>query len=121
VGLSLALPAFAVDTDAGLLVTNSVTLDYQVNGCDQPTQTDLADFTVDLKLDVLVTTDGSNWVAATIGQESTDSPGLSSGPALNSLVSNDSYADVDVVLSVVEQGAVEIDTFAPCVARINWH
>lgn len=111
VGLTLALPAFAAGTDAGLLVTNSVTLDYQVNGGAQPQQSDSVDFTVDLKLDVLVTTQDADWVSATIGQEVSGSPALSGVPALNFLVSNNSNADVDVVLGVVEQGDVDITGF----------
>ena len=111
VGLTLALPAFAAGTDAGLLVTNSVTLDYQVNGGDQPQQTDSIDFTVDLRLDVLVGAVDADWISATIGQEVTGVPPLTGVPALNFLVTNNSNADVDVVLGVVERGAVDITGF----------
>lgn len=107
-GLLLALPALAVGTDAGLLVTNAVTLDYQVNGAVQSQQSDSVTFVVDRKLEVLVTAQDSDWVSAPINQEFTDTPPLSGVPALNFLVSNLSNADVHVVFGVIEQGAVPI-------------
>lgn len=107
-GLILALPALAVGTDAGLLVTNAVTLDYQVNGGDQPQQIDSVTFVVDRKLELLVAAEDADWVSAPINQEFTDTPPISGVPALNFLVSNLSNADVDVVFGVVEQGAVDI-------------
>jgi hypothetical protein len=110
-GLTLALPALAVGTDAGLLITNDVTLNYQVNGGVQPEQSDSVTFVVDRKLELLVAAADADWVSVPINQEFTDTPPLSSVPALNFLVSNLSNADVDVVFGVVAQGAVAITGF----------
>jgi hypothetical protein len=110
-GLILALPALAAGTDAGLSVINAVTLDYQVNGGDQPQLTDSVEFVVDRKLDIQVLTQDADWISAPINQAVTGTPALTGVPALNFLVSNLSNADVDVVLGVAEQGGIAITGF----------
>ena len=112
-GLSMALPALAEGTTAGTPVENLVTLNYQVNGGDQPALTSLVTFEVDRKLDVLVATSDANWVTTTIGQPI---PALGSGgvaPSLNFLVSNLSNAASDIVVGVVDHSgaAVQVTDF----------
>lgn len=114
-GLMLALPALAVGTAAGTSVTNSVTLDYQVIGVDQPQQVDTVAFVVDRKLAVQVQTQDADWISAPINQEFA---GLSGVPALNYLLTNLSNAPVDVVLGVVSRGAVDIGgSFSPPIVQ----
>ena len=58
VALSTA-PAYAAGTTAGDAITNTVSVDYQVGGVDQTTETATDTFTVDRKVDVVVSETGT--------------------------------------------------------------
>ncbi|MFL0356919.1 hypothetical protein ACI5KX_10620 [Erythrobacter sp. GH1-10] len=85
-------PAMAEGTTAGDLITNNVTVSYQVNGVDQTDVTDSDTFTVDRKIDVNVNLTGATPVSVTPGQQNT---------VLAFEVTNLSNAVVDLSLSTV--------------------
>lgn len=104
---ALSSPAFAVGTDANVLVTNAVTLNYQVNGFVQAPVNTSVDFRVDRALRVVVATANTNVVTATPGQSRTGSV-----PALIFDVTNTSNAAVDLLLGVVDRDDAAVTGFA---------
>ena len=85
-------PAFAAGTTAGTTVTNQVTLDYKVGGIDQNQVTASDSFTVDRKVNLLVTENGSTTVV---------SPGQLAAVTAFS-VANSSNAPLDFALAVTQ-------------------
>jgi uncharacterized repeat protein (TIGR01451 family) len=85
-------PAFAAGTTAGTTVTNQVTLDYKVGGVDQNQVTASDSFTVDRKVNLLVTENGST---------TSVSPGQTAA-VTTFLVSNSSNAPLDLALVVTQ-------------------
>jgi hypothetical protein len=65
-----ASPAFAAGTTAGTTVTNSVTLDYKIGGIDQNQVTASDTFTVDRKVNLVVSEVGTTSTTVTPGQTS---------------------------------------------------
>ncbi|HEY0130803.1 MAG TPA: hypothetical protein VGB57_05305, partial [Allosphingosinicella sp.] len=63
-----ASPAFAAGTTAGTTVTNSVTLDYKVAGIDQAQVSASDSFTVDRKVNLVVSESGGTATSVTPGQ-----------------------------------------------------
>jgi hypothetical protein len=63
-----ASPAFAAGTTAGTTVTNLVTLDYKVGGIDQAQVSASDSFTVDRKVNLIVTESGNSATTVTPGQ-----------------------------------------------------
>ncbi|MCB1685904.1 MAG: hypothetical protein R3E82_12375 [Pseudomonadales bacterium] len=108
--ISGAMPVLAIGTDAGTTVTNSVTLNYSVNGGAQPQLIDAVSFQVDRALAVDVTATDANWVTVTAGQQYAT---LSGVPAANYTVTNTSNAASDIVLAIVDQNATQVNTFSP--------
>jgi hypothetical protein len=103
---ALSSPAFAEGTDANVLVTNAVTLNYQVNGFAQAPVNTSVDFRVDRALRVVVNTQNADVVPATPGQA------LNGGvPALVFDVSNKSNATVDLLLGVVDRDDAAVTGF----------
>jgi uncharacterized repeat protein (TIGR01451 family) len=85
-------PAFAAGTTAGTTVTNQVTLDYKVGGVDQNQVTASDSFTVDRKVNLLVTENGST---------TSVSPGQLQAVTSFS-VANSSNAPLDLALAVTQ-------------------
>ena len=87
-----AAPAFAAGTTAGTTVTNQVTLDYKVGGIDQNQVTASDSFTVDRKVSLLVTENGST-TSVTPGQ---------TAAVTAFVVANSSNAPLDFALAVTQ-------------------
>jgi hypothetical protein len=87
-----ASPAFAAGTTAGTTVTNNVTLDYKVGGVDQNQVTASDSFTVDRKVNLLVTETGST---------TSVSPGQTAAVTAFT-VANSSNAPLDLALAVTQ-------------------
>lgn len=87
-----ASPAFAAGTTAGTTITNQVTLDYKVGGIDQNQVTASDSFTVDRKVNLLVTENGST---------TSVSPGQTAAVTAF-LVANSSNAPLDLALAVTQ-------------------
>lgn len=85
-------PAFAAGTTAGTTITNQVTLDYKVGGIDQNQVTASDSFTVDRKVSLLVTENGST---------TSVSPGQVAAVTAFS-VANSSNAPLDLALSLTQ-------------------
>lgn len=85
-------PAFAAGTTAGTTITNSVTLDYKVGGVDQNQVTASDSFTVDRKVNLTVTENGST---------TSVSPGQLAAVTTFS-VTNASNAPLDLALAVTQ-------------------
>jgi uncharacterized repeat protein (TIGR01451 family) len=85
-------PAFAAGTTAGTTVTNNVTLDYKVGGVDQNQVSASDSFTVDRKVNLTVTENGST---------TTVSPGQLAAVTSFS-VANASNAPLDLALAVTQ-------------------
>ncbi|HEX8225566.1 MAG TPA: hypothetical protein VF605_17275 [Allosphingosinicella sp.] len=85
-------PAFAAGTTAGTTITNQVTLDYKVGGIDQNQVTASDSFTVDRKVNLLVTENGST-TSVTPGQ---------TAAVTAFLVANSSNAPLDLALVVTQ-------------------
>ena len=85
-------PAFAAGTTAGTTITNQVTLDYKVGGIDQNQVTASDSFTVDRKVNLLVTENGST---------TSVSPGQLAAVTAFS-VTNSSNAPLDLALAVTQ-------------------
>jgi uncharacterized repeat protein (TIGR01451 family) len=85
-------PAFAAGTTAGTTITNQVTLDYKVGGIDQNQVTASDSFTVDRKVNLLVTENGST-TSVTPGQ---------TAAVTAFVVSNTSNAPLDLALAVTQ-------------------
>jgi uncharacterized repeat protein (TIGR01451 family) len=65
-----AAPAYAEGTSAGSTITNTVTLNYRVGGVDQTAITASDSFTVDRKINLVVTEVGSSTTSVSPGQTS---------------------------------------------------
>jgi uncharacterized repeat protein (TIGR01451 family) len=87
-----ASPAFAAGTTAGTTITNSVTLDYKVGGVDQDQVTASDSFTVDRKVNLVVTENGST---------TSVSPGQSAA-VTSFTVANASNAPLDFALTATQ-------------------
>jgi uncharacterized repeat protein (TIGR01451 family) len=85
-------PAFAAGTTAGTTITNQVTLDYKVGGIDQNQVTASDSFTVDRKVNLTVTENGST-TSVTPGQ---------TAAVTAFAVANASNAPLDFALSVTQ-------------------
>lgn len=93
-------PALAAGTSAGDVITNTVTVDFQVGGIDQTAVQGSDSFTVDRKVNVLVTEVGSATTSVSPGQEQ----------AVTTFeVTNLSNDTIDLALSVAQPGSDEFD------------
>jgi uncharacterized repeat protein (TIGR01451 family) len=88
-----ASPAFAAGTTAGTTITNQVTLDYKVGGVDQNQVSASDSFTVDRKVNLLVTENGSATTSVSPGQ-------LAAVTSFS--VANTSNAPLDLALAVTQ-------------------
>lgn len=94
-GLLLAVnPALAAGTAAGLSVTNTVTVNYQVGGVSQTAQTASDTFTVDRKVNVTVAEVGTTTTTVSPGQ---------TAAVTTFQVTNLSNATLDFALSLAQQ------------------
>ena len=89
-----ASPAFAAGTAAGLSVTNTVTVDYQVGGVSQTAQTASDTFTVDRKVNLTVAEVGTTTTTVSPGQ---------TAAVTTFQVTNLSNATLDFALAVAQQ------------------
>ena len=92
----------AAGTTAGTDVTNSVTLDYQVNSIDQTQLTTSVSFEVDRALSVVVSTADADVVNVAPGETNV---------LLSFDVTNTSNDDMDLLLGVVDQNATAVAGF----------
>ena len=92
--LLAANPAYAAGTAAGLSVTNTVTVNYQVGGVSQTAQTASDTFTVDRKVNVTVAEVGTTTTTVSPGQ---------SAAVTTFQVTNLSNATLDFALAVAQQ------------------
>ena len=92
--LMMANPAYAAGTAAGLSVTNTVTVNYQVGGVAQTAQTASDTFTVDRKVNVTVAEVGTTTTTVTPGQVAA---------VTTFQVTNLSNATLDFALTVAQQ------------------
>ncbi len=99
--------AFAEGTSSNTLVTNNVSLSYEVNSV---TQTGAAaiSFRVDCKLNLDVVTQNADWVTTVPGQTAT--PGTAN--ALDYLVTNLSNDTVLVRVALIDRAATAVTGFA---------
>lgn len=107
--LLAASNTLAAGTDAGVTVTNDVTLDYSVNGGTQPQVTTSTSFVVDSALSVLVSANDADLVSVTSGSTFAGNTGV---PALSFAVTNTSNTSSNVILSVVDQDGTPVTGFA---------
>lgn len=105
-GFGLIPSAFAEGTSSGALVTNNVTLSYQVNSVTQ-TGAAAVSFRVDRKLNLDVVTQNADWVSSVPGQTAT--PG--STGALDYLVTNSSNDTVPVRVALIDRNATAVTGF----------
>ncbi|MCP5181620.1 MAG: hypothetical protein H6993_04225 [Pseudomonadales bacterium] len=105
-GIGLSPAVLAEGTNSGSVVTNSVSLSYEVNSVAQ-TGSASVDFTVDRKLNLQVVTQNSDWVTVLPGQ--TGTPG--SVGALDYLVTNTSNDTVGVVVRLIDRAALAVTGF----------
>ena len=106
-GLGVHPLAHAEGTDSGTVVTNSVSLSYEVNSVVQSGSASVA-FTVDRKLNVDVVTQNADWVTAVPGQTAT--PGTAN--ALDYLVANRSNDSAPVLVTLVDRSVQAITGFS---------
>lgn len=93
-------PALAAGTSAGEVITNIVTVDFQVGGVNQTAVQGSDSFTVDRKVNVLVTELGSATTSVSPGQQR----------AVTTFeVSNLSNDTIDLALSVAQPGSDQFD------------
>ena len=92
--LLAANPAYAAGTAAGLSVTNTVTVNYQVGGVSQTAQTASDTFTVDRKVNVTVAEVGTTTTTVSPGQ---------SAAVTTFQVTNLSNATLDFALTLAQQ------------------
>jgi len=100
--------AYAVGTDAGVTVTNSVVLDYTVNGGALQAVAD-ADFVVDRKLSLVVSTSDLDYVDVTPGQVFASQTGV---PALTFSVTNTGNSAAPVLVGVSDGNGTLVTGFA---------
>ncbi|MGI9328460.1 MAG: hypothetical protein ACR2PZ_24810 [Pseudomonadales bacterium] len=106
--LLCATSALAAGTAVNTPVTNSVTLNFSVNGNAQSDSADVT-FNVDRKLVVDVTTTDADWVTVVPGQSVTS--GASGIAALNFTVSNLSNDTANLVLGLIDQAGTQVTGF----------
>ncbi len=104
----LGVNAWALGTDAGTTVTNSVTLQYQVNAVPQTELEAEVSFVVDRALAVTVVNQDSDVVPIISGQTYSGNAGI---PALNFDVTNISNDDLDLLIGVVDQDGIPVTGF----------
>ena len=92
--VGLAAPASAAQTAAGTTITNTVTVNYQVGGVAQNSQTASDTFTVDRKVNVVVAEVGNATIVTSPGQ---------SQAVLTYSVTNLSNATLDFALTAAQQ------------------
>lgn len=95
-----ASPALAAGTAAGDVITNNVSVTYQVNGITQNEETDFDDLTVDRKVNVVVAELGGADTSVTPGEN---------GAAVTFQVTNSSNDTVDFALSLDQSTADDFD------------
>ncbi len=100
---------WAAGTSVNTPVTNSVTLNFTVNGTAQTDNAEVT-FNVDRKLVVDVTTTDADWVTVVPGQSVTS--GASGIAAANFTVSNLSNDSVNLVLGLIDQDGTAVTGFA---------
>ena len=108
-GLGISLSAWADGTDSGTPVTNDVQMTFTVGFVDQTASSDVT-FLVDRKLRLDVGTPNGNWVSAVPGQAGV------TASSVQFAVVNNSNDSVDVVIALVDQGALDIDGYDPAAA-----
>lgn len=92
--LLISQHAIAAGTDPGVTISNTATIDYEVNGAGQPTETsNAADFLVDRRVDFTVTRLGSALTPTDVGD---------TGVFLDFLVSNVSNGTLDFNLAFAQ-------------------
>ncbi len=108
IGTLYASTAFAEGTDVGVVVTNDVTLDFQVNAIAQTTTTS-TDFTVDRKLILEVVTQNGDWVTVIPSQTSATDGSVN---ALDYLITNRSNDATNVEIALIDQSATAVTGFS---------
>ena len=108
IGTLYASTAFAEGTDVGVVVTNDVTLDFQVNAIAQTTTTS-TDFTVDRKLILEVVTQNGDWVTVIPSQTSATDGSVN---ALDYLITNLSNDATNVEIALIDRSATAVTGFA---------
>ena len=106
-GLSFSLFTWADGTDSGTTVTNAVTMSFTVGLVDQTASTDIS-FLVDRKLRLDVGTPNANWVSAVAGQA-----GATSSSVQFEITNNSNDDNVNVVIALVDQSALDVDGYDP--------
>lgn len=101
-GLGISLSAWADGTDSGTPVTNDVQMTFTVGATAQTASSDVT-FVVDRKLRLDVGTPNGNWVSAVPGQAGV------TASSVQFAVVNNSNDSVDVVIALIDQGALDID------------
>ncbi|HEY5712784.1 MAG TPA: hypothetical protein VIT38_12900 [Allosphingosinicella sp.] len=94
VAVATATPAFAAGTTAGSTITNTVNVSFQVGGVAQTGVSASNSFTVDRKVNFLVTEDGSATTQVSPGQ---------SAAVTSFMVTNTSNAVIDVALAAANR------------------
>lgn len=89
-----AAPAFAAGTAAGTVITNNVTVDYQVGGVSQTQRTASDNFTVDRRINLTVAEVGAATTSVVPGQ---------TGASVAFTVTNTSNATLDFELAGAQQ------------------
>lgn len=89
-----AAPAFAAGTTAGTVITNNVTVDYQVGGVSQTQRTASDNFTVDRRINLTVAEVGAVTTSVVPGQ---------SGASVAFTLTNTSNAALDFSLAATQQ------------------
>lgn len=107
--LLCASSVWAAGTTVNTPVTNSVTLNFTVNGTAQTDSTDVT-FNVDRKLVVDVTSTDADWVTVVPGQSVTS--GAAGIAALNFTVSNLSNDGANLVLGLIDQDGTQVTGFS---------
>jgi uncharacterized repeat protein (TIGR01451 family) len=108
-GLGISLSAWADGTDSGTAVTNDVQMTFTVGATAQTASSDVT-FVVDRKLRLDVGTPNGNWVSAVPGQAGV------TASSVQFAVVNNSNDSVDVVIALIDQGALDIDGYDPAAA-----
>lgn len=112
IGSLSASSVIAEGTDAGNVVINAVTLDFEVNTSAQSTTTSTS-FTVDRKLILSVVTLNADWVTVVPGHAS-DTNGTVN--ALDYLITNTSNDATNVRIALVDRSLLPVTGFSPLVS-----
>lgn len=105
-GLGLSLSAWADGTDSGTPVTNDVQMSFSVGAVPQTASSDVT-FVVDRKLRLDVGTPNGNWVSAVPGQAA------ATASSVQFEINNNSNDSVEVVIALLDQGALDVDGYDP--------